>query len=156
MAKFLSGLFDSNEKELKRLRPYVDDTNELEPEFQKLTDDELKAKTSEFKSRITEYIASIQPALEAAQKELAEARECLAGAALGMDMDGADKQCQRAEDKLKQVEKERLELEKEALDDILPEAFAAVREAARRTIGQRHYGVPLIGGVTPPPGQNTQ
>ncbi len=35
----------------------------------------------------------------------------------------------------------------ESLDDILPEAFAAVREAARRTIGQRHYDVQLIGGM---------
>ncbi len=91
MAKFFSGLFDSNEKEIKRLQPYVDRTNELEPEFEKLTDDELKAKTGEFKARLA---------------------------------DG------------------------DSLDDILPEAFAAVREAARRTIGQRHYDVQLMGGVT--------
>jgi ATP phosphoribosyltransferase regulatory subunit HisZ len=42
----------------------------------------------------------------------------------------------------------RARLEKgEALDDLLPEAFAAVREAARRAIGQRHYDVQLIGGI---------
>jgi preprotein translocase subunit SecA len=35
----------------------------------------------------------------------------------------------------------------ETLDDLLPEAFAAVREAGRRTIGQRHYDVQLIGGI---------
>jgi preprotein translocase subunit SecA len=91
MPGFLSGLFDSNEKELKRLQPYVDRANALEPEFQKLTDDALKAKTTEFKARLK---------------------------------DGA------------------------SLDDLLPEAFAAVREAARRTIGQRHYDVQLLGGVT--------
>ncbi|MDD5591166.1 MAG: preprotein translocase subunit SecA, partial [Dehalococcoidales bacterium] len=34
-----------------------------------------------------------------------------------------------------------------SLDDLLPEAFAAVREAAKRTIGQRHYDVQLIGGI---------
>src|SRR4030042_1039072 len=148
MVKFFSGLFDSNEKELKRLRPYVEETSELEPDFQKLTDNELKAKTAEFKSRIAEYIASIQPALEAAQKELTDAKECLANATFGMEMDEADKQCQRAEEKLKQVEKERLGWQREALEEILPEAFAAVREAASRTIGQRHYDVQLIGGVT--------
>jgi len=43
--------------------------------------------------------------------------------------------------------KERQELEKVILDEILPEAFAAIREAAKRTIGQRHYDVQLIGGV---------
>jgi preprotein translocase subunit SecA len=91
MAKFLSGLFDSNEKELKRLQPKVDRVNELEPEFKKLSDAELRARTDEFKSRLK---------------------------------DGA------------------------SLDDILPEAFAAVREAAVRTIKQRHYDVQLLGGVT--------
>src|SRR6266516_3688800 len=35
----------------------------------------------------------------------------------------------------------------ETLDDLLPEAFAAVREAAKRTLGQRHYDVQLIGGI---------
>jgi preprotein translocase subunit SecA len=91
MPKFLSGLFDSNEKELKRLQPNVDRINNLEPEYEKLSDAELRVKTDEFKARIA---------------------------------DGA------------------------SLDSLLPEAFAAVREAAKRTLGQRHYDVQLIGGVT--------
>ena len=91
MVKFLSGLFDSNEKELKRLQPKVDRINELEPEFKKLSDADLRAKTDEFKARFK---------------------------------DGA------------------------SLDELLPEAFAAVREAAGRTLGQRHYDVQLLGGVT--------
>ena len=90
MPKFLSGLFDSNEKEIKRLQPLVDRINELEPEFEKLSDVELRAKTDDFKSR-------------------------LAGG--------------------------------ETLDSLLPEAFAAVREAAKRTLGQRHFDVQLLGGV---------
>ena len=44
------------------------------------------------------------------------------------------------------IRKELLDQEQEILDEILPEAFAAVREAARRTIGLRHYDVQLIGG----------
>jgi preprotein translocase subunit SecA len=44
-------------------------------------------------------------------------------------------------------EKEQFKAQQEALDEVLPEAFAAVREAAKRTIGQRHYDVQLIGGV---------
>ncbi len=91
MFKFLSGLVDSNEKELKRLQPRADRINELEPEFEKLSDAELKAKTEDFKARLK---------------------------------DG------------------------ETLDDLLPEAFAAVREAAKRTIGQRHFDVQLMGGIT--------
>ena len=90
MLKWLGSLTDSNEKELKRLQPIVDDINSLEPEFQKLSDAELRARTDEFKARLKNG---------------------------------------------------------ETLDDILPEAFAAVREAARRTIGERHFDVQLIGGI---------
>src|SRR5581483_11805311 len=42
---------------------------------------------------------------------------------------------------------EKKKLEKEALDEILPEAFATVREASRRTIGLRHYDVQMLGGM---------
>jgi len=90
MFKWLSNLIDSNEKELKRLQPLVDHINSLEPEFEKLTDAELRAKTDEFKARLA---------------------------------DG------------------------ESLDEILPEAYAAVREAAKRTIRQRHFDVQLMGGI---------
>ena len=90
MFKWLGGLVDSNEKELKRLQPIVDQINQLEPEFEKLTDAELRAKTDEFKARLN------------------------AGS---------------------------------SLDELLPEAFVAVREAAKRTIGQRHFDVQLMGGI---------
>ncbi|MFC1870447.1 preprotein translocase subunit SecA [Chloroflexota bacterium] len=90
MLKWLGGLVDSNEKELKRLDPAVRKINELEPGFERLSDVELRAKTDEFKSRLN------------------------AGS---------------------------------SLDELLPEAFAAVREAAKRTIGQRHFDVQLMGGI---------
>ena len=90
MVKLFSGLIDSNEKELRRLQPTVAQINELEPEFEKLSDGELRAKTDEFKARLN------------------------AGS---------------------------------SLDELLPEAFAAVREAAKRTIGQRHFDVQLMGGI---------
>jgi preprotein translocase subunit SecA len=90
MLKWLSNLIDSNEKELKRLQPLVSQINSLEPEFEKLSDAELRAKTDEFKARLA---------------------------------DG------------------------ESLDEILPEAYAVVREAAKRTIRQRHFDVQLKGGI---------
>ena len=90
MVKWFSGLIDSNEREVRRLQPLVDDINTLEPNFDKLSDAELRAKTDEFKARLK---------------------------------DG------------------------ESLDEILPEAYAAVREAARRTIRQRHFDVQLMGGI---------
>ena len=81
---------DPNDKILKRLGPVREAVNRLEPQFQRLSDEELKAKTDEFRQR-------------------------LGG--------------------------------RESLDSLLPEAFAAVRESARRHLGQRHYDVQLIGGA---------
>ena len=79
-----------SEREVRRVIPIVDKIEALEPEMEKLSDEELRGKTAEFKKR-------------------------LAG--------------------------------KETLDDILPEAYAVVREASKRTIGLRHFRVQLIGGV---------
>ncbi len=90
-------LGDPNEREIAKLQPIVDQINALEPEWQKLTDQQLRAKTDEFRN----YLAKFQ------------------------DPDEREKH----------------------LDDILPEAFATVREAARRTVGMRHYDVQLIGGI---------
>ena len=90
MFKWLGGLADSNEKELKRLQSPISRVNELEPEFKQLSDAELRAKTDQFKARLK------------------------AGS---------------------------------SLDELLPETFATVREAARRTIGQRHFDVQLLGGL---------
>lgn len=80
-----------NDRKLKKLRPLIDKINGLEPQFEAMTDDALKAQTDIYKKRFA---------------------------------DG------------------------ETLDDLLPEAFATVREAAKRTLGQRHYDVQLIGGIT--------
>ena len=78
-----------NERDIKKIRPVVDKINALEPEIQKLSDEELKAKSLEFKERINNG---------------------------------------------------------EKLNSILPEAFACVREASKRTIGLRHFDVQMIGG----------
>ena len=79
-----------SEHELKRIYPIVDKIEALEPDMQKLSDEELRGKTKEFKERLAKG---------------------------------------------------------ETLDDILPEAFATVREAAVRTLHMRHYRVQLIGGI---------
>ena len=52
--KLFGGLMDSNEKEIKRVQPIIDKINALEPEFERLSDAELRARPSEFKARIAE------------------------------------------------------------------------------------------------------
>jgi preprotein translocase subunit SecA len=86
-------LGDPQAKTLKRLRKRVKSINDLEPEIEKLSDAQLRAKTDEFKKRLSD-----------------------------------DK--------------------KTTLDSILPEVFAVVREASKRQLGQRHYDVQLIGGMS--------
>ncbi|MHA6205233.1 preprotein translocase subunit SecA [Dyella soli] len=87
----LTSLFGSrNERVLRQLSKNVSRINALEPEFEKLSDEALRAKTDEFKQRVA------------------------AG---------------------------------ESLDKLLPEAFAVVREGAKRVLGMRHYDVQLIGGM---------
>lgn len=80
----------ANDRFIKKQLKTVQKINSYEPEIQKLTDEELRAKTDEFRNRISQG---------------------------------------------------------ETLDELLPEAFAVVREAAQRTLGQRHYDVQLIGGI---------
>jgi preprotein translocase subunit SecA len=81
---------DSSEREIKKLRPFLAQSNALESDYKALSDEALKDKTTEFRGRF------------------------LAG---------------------------------ESLEDLLPEAFAAVREAAARTIGKRHYDVQMLAGA---------
>ncbi|MDE2047703.1 MAG: preprotein translocase subunit SecA, partial [Betaproteobacteria bacterium] len=87
----LTRIFGSrNDRLLKQYRRVVDKINALEPQFERLSDEQLTAKTAEFKARV-------------------------AGG--------------------------------EALDDLLPEAFATVREAGKRVLKMRHFDVQLIGGM---------
>jgi len=104
--KVLTKIFGTaNERAIKKLMPIVASINALEPEVQKLSDEQLRAKTAEFRARI------------AARREgLTDAEEIKA-------------------------------VEKTALEEILPEAFAVVREAGWRTVKMRHFDVQLIGGM---------
>ncbi len=106
LEKALTRVFGtSNERIVKRMTPTVAAINALEPEIEKLSDEELKAKTTEFKERIAARL-----------KGLTDAEE------------------------IKKAEQE-------ALDELLPEAFAVVREAGWRTVEMRHFDVQLIGGM---------
>ncbi len=106
-----------NERELKRLMPQVEAINALEPQMQQLSDEQLRAKTDEFRQRMQERLASLPDEPEADT------------------------------DRRKQLEEERTKIINEALDELLVEAFAVVREAGRRVLNMRHFDVQLIGGM---------
>ena len=113
----LKKIFGSrNERLLKQYRRTVRAVNVLEPQIEKLTDTELRAKTDEFRNRIRDRLAKIP--------------------------DDASDDPQRAAG----LAAERDRARREMLDQLLPEAFAVVREASKRMLNMRHFDVQLIGG----------
>jgi preprotein translocase SecA subunit len=147
MFKWLGNLIDSNEKVLKKLQPIVEKINSFEPEYGKLSADELKAKTQEFKDRLAETTVDIQQRVDTARQELQEAKKGLAAAQDEYTRGNWEASGKQLQEKFEQLEKELWKAQNEALEEVLPEAFAAVREAAKRTIGQRHFDVQLMGGM---------
>ena len=128
-----------NEREIKRLMPRVAAINALEPAMQKLSDDQLRAKTNEFRARVKERLSSI------ADEPQPDADLDLPGTdPRNADLQNTDLQ---NSDRRKEIEKQRDEALKEVLDELLEEAFAVVREAGRRVLNMRHYDVQLIGGM---------
>jgi preprotein translocase SecA subunit len=121
-----------NEREIKRIRPLVERINALEPEYQQLTDDELRAKTDQFKTRIQQATARLRQELVDADAESATV---------------SAEEREEHKERVGELDKNLRQTETEILDELLPEAFAAVREASRRTIGLRHFDVQLIGGA---------
>ena len=124
---------DPNEREVRSLQPIIDEINQLENEMKARSDADLRGQTEEFRRRVAAETAALA-------QEAAEARE-----AYLQETDTSAQQGLRAE--WEAAVKAVKAGEREVLDAILPTAFAAVREAARRTIGLRHYDVQLIGGI---------
>ena len=128
--KALTKVFGTaNERLIKRLMPIVALINALEDDTKKLTDEELRAKTVEFRARIAERVAERLKGFENPDELRAE----------GRDADAREVAEKRAT--------EQAAAEREALDEILPEAFAVVREAGWRSVQMRHFDVQLIGGM---------
>jgi preprotein translocase subunit SecA len=118
IGKLLSKVIGTtNERELKRLWPIVGEVNVLEPQMQKLSDAELRAKTEEFRQRVRESIQRAAPNEVQAEEEETSSKA------------------------------KRDPVLEEALKEVLPEAFAVVREAGRRVLNMRHFDVQLIGGA---------
>jgi preprotein translocase subunit SecA len=119
-------LGDPVKREIKRYQSVVDLINDLEAEMSALTDDQLRDKTREFRER-----------LGVEGVDITHGQSFAAG--LGEETE--EMAMQRAEEQERDAER------RQALDDLLPEAFAVVREASTRTLGMRHFDVQLIGGI---------
>jgi preprotein translocase subunit SecA len=149
----MAGVFGTrHDRERKRVQPIVDDINAEYERLQGVSEDELRSQTERFRERIRAATGE----LEAKIAELKEQKKVTADPGereeLDLELSGADGRGG--------VEGELREATAEILDELLPEAFATVREAARRLVGTTvtftgqqqpwnmvHYDVQLMGGI---------
>jgi len=121
LRNFIKTLFgDTNEKRLKFLDEYVIRANSFESEIEKLSDDDLRAKTANFKQMLENAVKS-EPNIKLIADDVPK-------------MPG-------------QVRTTHDRITNELLDQFLPEAFAIVREGGKRILGMRHFDVQFVGGA---------
>ncbi|MEW5926340.1 MAG: preprotein translocase subunit SecA, partial [Gemmatimonadota bacterium] len=147
LMKVVHALFGTrHERELKRLWPLVDQINEEWERLQGVSEEELKGQTAKFRERIQQATAEVSAELE-------ELRAAKRSAESAVEREGIAQQIGDAEARFKAA----IEA---VLDEILPEAFATVKEACRRLVGTEvtvtgqtlvwdmvPYDVQLIGGI---------
>ncbi len=110
------------ERDRKKLQPLVDKINRLEEEYRELSDQELRAKTVEFRNRFKARTDEVSSRLEEVQRSLAEG------------ISPAEEDALRAEER--RLTGKLREEEQAMLDELLPEAFAAVKNVSRRLMGK--------------------
>ncbi|MGB8192928.1 MAG: preprotein translocase subunit SecA, partial [Chitinophagaceae bacterium] len=122
MLGFLSKMFggSKSEKDIKQIRPLVEQINGHFASYQTLSNDQLRNKTLEFRQRITEHLREIDDEIASINKKAEDL--------IFSDITGKDSLYQEV-DKLRKDRDQKIE---EALKEILPEAFAVVKEIARR------------------------
>ena len=150
IGKVITKIFGSkSEKDIKAIQPIVDKINALGPEMEKLSDDQLKAKTQEFRKKIEDATANTSKEIEEVKAKME-------------DLDNLSQGESRAlAEELDRLEQQWLDELEETLDDILPEAYAVLKDTCRRFVGKSWkvagdeiewnmipYDVQLIGAIT--------
>ena len=110
-----------HERKVRKLQPLVDEINELCEELAELSDEEFKAKTAEFRKYISEQVGSTEDQIRELRAEKARSTSVVEREVLSVRLQDLDAELSEQLD--------------EALDDLLPEAFAAVKETCRRLVG---------------------
>jgi len=164
---FVTKIFGSkHDRDVKKIWPMVEEINQFSEQLQSLSDEELKGKTQEFKQKIKERTTQLEEQLNELKEEFA-----------GIKTHGLTEE-ERAEvraqkeallQQMKDIREEIKKIEQETLNEILPEAFAVVKETCRRMVGKKWnvcgieiewdmvpYDVQLVGGVVLHQGKITE
>jgi preprotein translocase subunit SecA len=133
MLDLIKKLFGSkHEKDVKRLRPVVDEINALLPSMAALSDEQLRGKTEEFRGRIREGVKDLE-------EQIAVKRASL------IELEGAGER-EKVLDEIAELEKERDAVTTDILDELLPDAFAVVKDACQR-LKDRAWKFDLLGNT---------
>src|SRR5512140_1102427 len=124
---------DPAQKTMSKYQAMVDEVNALEAEYEHMSDEELRGVTTEFREDLRESL----------QEQRARWEEARITSQTEDDLD----QRRQLDYGVKKVEDEYFKAVNVLLTEFMPHAFAAVREASKRSIGLRHFDVQLIGGA---------
>jgi preprotein translocase subunit SecA len=158
VTNLITKIFGSkHQRDIKRVIPTVEQINQICEEYKNLSDEELKGKTEQFKQRIKERTSELHQRLKELKNEFANLKS------YGKSEEEKEEvraQRESLSQEIRDVENQIKEEEQKVLDEILPEAFAAVKEVCRRLLGKRWdvcgiqiewdmvpYDVQLIGAI---------
>jgi preprotein translocase subunit SecA len=135
-----------HKREAKKLQPIIDEINRVYEGLESLSESQLKAKTDEFRGRIGKATAELEAEIEKKRDAKRHSEDPLEREKLSLEISS--------------LEKDLLEVVENTLEEILPEAFAVVKEACRRLLGTEltvtgqtlvwdmvPYDVQLVGGI---------
>ncbi|MEX0722140.1 MAG: preprotein translocase subunit SecA [Balneolaceae bacterium] len=125
IGKVITKVFGSkSEKDIKKIQPVVDQIKSYEEQVKQLSDEELKGKTEEFKQKIKDATADVLAEVEETKKKLDNIEDLTPG------------EHRELAERLDELEAQELDIIEEILDDILPEAFAVLKDTCRRFVGK--------------------
>ena len=153
LKKLIGTIFGTrHDREQKRVQPIVDEINVHYERLRTISEADLRGQTAKFRGIIAERTAELRARIEALRAQKHDAEDVAAREALDHELTGADGQGG--------LDREYRQLLSDLLDELLPEAYATVREAARRLVGTKcavtgheihwdmvHYDVQLVGGI---------
>lgn len=155
LVQALQKVFGSaNERALKRIAPIVEQINELEPGVRALSDRALREKTGEFRELLRQRLLQVLKSeagmggveLDRLLRDLSLYR-LISPEDLPESPQADQEDSETLERAMEDLKARIRESIRETLDELLPEAFAVVREAARRVLGERPFDVQLAGGI---------
>ena len=167
VSNIVTKIFGSkHDRDVKKIRPLVEQINQIYEQYKSFSDEELKGKTEEFKQKIKERTGELEQQMDALKEDFASIKT---GGLSEEERAEVRSQRESLLQQMKEIQNEIKKVEQEVLDEILPDAYAVVKETCRRLLGKKWevcgiqiewdmvpYDVQLIGAVVLHQGKITE